>query len=179
MSDVAIRVENLGKEYRIGTAQASYRTIRDNQYLQPAQRRHALYSGVAKPKMWYSPETEPRSANGERLSRGAKNTVMASSAYDSRIGTPKACNSPAQGGARSRMRPRRHPGFSASMNPGTPTACDKCTPCRTLAGCVYFGLPTQGAPLTRRPWAGLCHRVAMERVRLAAFPLLLVAVEQN
>ena len=92
----------------------------------------------------------PCATNGQRLSRGAKNTVIASSAYDSRIGTPKACNSPAQGGARSRMRPRRHPGFSASMNPGTPTVCDKCTPCRTLAGCVDFGLPTQGAPLTRR-----------------------------
>jgi len=30
MSDIAIRVENLGKQYRIGAAQLQYRTLRDN-----------------------------------------------------------------------------------------------------------------------------------------------------
>ncbi len=50
MSDIAIRVDNLGKEYRIGSHQASYRTIREtlvDAFQAPFQRAGRLLQGQA------------------------------------------------------------------------------------------------------------------------------------
>jgi len=51
MSDIAIRVENLSKQYRIGARQAAYRTLRE-----------ALTDAVVAPfrRLWRNPQSEFR-----------------------------------------------------------------------------------------------------------------------